>query len=171
VTSEKPSATTGPDWDAIERDYSAGLLTVSEICALYAVPYSTIYYRIRTQRWQLRRASSPAGRRRTKANLTGRLLKALDLKMSQFEKRMAEGAASDSPADSERDARTLNALVRLFEKLNAIDANETPARMKMNKPALAPQSAAPALKDPLHADHIRGELARRLDKLRGQIGG
>ena len=160
------------DWDAIAHDYAAGALTVDEICAAHAVTRSMVYYRAKTRGWQLRRARSHAAGRRDEANLTKRLLSALDLKMTQFENRLSEDAAAATAADAERDARTLNTLVRLFEKLKGLGGKGAgpPASTRTAKFA-ATTAATSSRKDAHDADRLRGELARRLETLRGQLGG
>jgi hypothetical protein len=82
---------------------------------------------------------------------------------------MAESAASATAADSERDARTLNTLVRLFEKLKGLGLSEAAGRRA--QPAKSAPADDSSVKDAHDADALRGELARRLEKLRGQLGG
>jgi DNA primase large subunit len=126
-----------------------------------------LYHRAKIDGWRMRRPH----RRRSRADLAKRLLGALELKMTRFENRMAESAASANAADSERDARTLNTLVRLFEKLKGLGLGEAAtrrARPAKSAPAPADDSS---VKDAHDADALRGELARRLEKLRGQLGG
>lgn len=108
-------------------------------------------------------ASRIAARPARKADLSRRLLTALDQKMTEFETRIADGA-TPTAADSERDARTLNTLVRLFEKLRGFGE-------KSQSRARASDSAAPAGKDAHDADRLRNELAQRLERLRLGIGG
>ena len=91
-----------------------------------------------------------------------RLMNALDQKMTAFEARLAESDAS--AADSERDARTLNTLVRLFDRLKTVDE-------KSLRRAPAANTAIPAAKDVIDADRLRRELARRLARLRAGHGG
>ena len=166
----------GPDWDTVAHDYAAGALTVDEICALHSVDRRTLYDRARRAGWELRSPAIAAatrkaiGARKRKTDLSQRLLTLLERKMSEFETRIADGPAS--AADSERDARTLNTLVRLFEKLQGFGStNATGGRTSRGAVALTATNAAPCAKDTHDADRLRNELARRLDKLRGDIGG
>ncbi|MEJ2118421.1 MAG: hypothetical protein P8Y36_11245 [Alphaproteobacteria bacterium] len=184
------------DWDAIARDYAAGALTVTEICTLHGVSSSTLYSRANKSRWKKRKrsatpkaapnaaasengaskasAKSTPRKRRSKQppDLTQRLLIALDQKMTEFETRMAEGA-SLSAADSERDARTLNTLVRLFDKLKSFGekpgaAKKSATPMTSGTPAAAASaSAQPSASgnDAHDADRLRHELAQRLARL------
>jgi hypothetical protein len=91
-----------------------------------------------------------------------RLMNALDQKMTAFEKRLTESDAS--AADSERDARTLNTLVRLFDRLKTVD-------VKSLRRTPATTVPIPDAKDAIDADRLRRELARRLARLRASHGG
>lgn len=152
------------DWDAIARDYAAGVLAVSDICALHSVSRRTLYRQAELDGWPLRNFAGLRVRRRSRDGLAKRLLSALDLKMTQFENRMVANASGETAADSERDARTLNTLVRLFDKLKGFgDKAEGGAR--------ASDCSAPAGKDAHDADRLRHELAQRVARLRAGIGG
>ena len=162
------------DWDAIARDYAAGALTVTEICTLHSISPSVLYFRANKMRWKKRRGSaapkvaakSSPRKRRTKhpPDLTQRLLTALDLKMTEFETRMAEGA-SLSAADSERDARTLNTLVRLFDKLKSFGEKTASGKNAAAPTASASAQPSPSGNDAHDADRLRHELAQRLERL------
>ena len=152
------------DWDAIAHDYAASTLTVSEICALHSVSRSVLYNRALLDGWIRRSARRPA---KGKADLARRLLTALDHKMTDFETRMTQAAAGALPAtaaDSERDARTLGTLVRLFDRLKGFGA-------KAAASAGAAAGSRTAGKDIHDADRFRNDLARRLESLRDSIGG
>lgn len=110
-----------------------------------------------------RRYAATGGSR--KSTLTRRMLLALDCKMTEFETRMKRAASANATsADSERDARTLGALVRLFDKLKGSGAKAAPS-------AASPAAGPPARKDHYDADKLRHDLARRLQSLRDGIGG
>ena len=163
------------DWDAIAHDYAASTLTVSEICALHTVSRAALYGRAMLDGWikrSDRRASAvhhppPRHLAKGEADLARRLLTALDHKMTDFETRMTQAAAGALPAtaaDSERDARTLGTLVRLFDRLKGFGA----------KTAASAGTAAGSRtggKDFHDADLYRNDLARRLESLRNSIGG
>ncbi len=160
-----------PDWAAITRDYAEGVLTVNEICAAHSISRSQLYYRSRAENWPLRRAFSRAARRRAQLDLTDRLVTALSLKMSEFENRMSgcAGAALKTAADSERDARTLNTLVRLFEKLKSIDEKSQAAAPLAT--LARPNKAGTIKRHANDADRIRTELANRFEKLQRELRG
>lgn len=162
------------DWAAIAHDYAATALTVSEICALRSVSLSTLYYHAKRDGWIKRsatRRAAPIGRPAIltdngEADLARRLLTALDQKMTEFETRMTQAAAFPpaTAADSERDARTLGTLVRLFDKLKGFSA-------KAGAGVGAASGSRIAGKDNHDADRFRNDLARRLESLRDSIGG
>lgn len=158
-----------PDWDAIEREYAANEVTVDGICAVHGITRWQLYHRARNYGWPLRRSSSLAARHRIQTEFAHRLMTALDLKMTQFENRIAEAG---SAADSERDARTLNTLVRLFEKLKGLSAPAAKTGVRVaTLVRRAPTAAASTERRDYEADKLRNELAQRLERLRGQIGG
>jgi transposase-like protein len=151
------------DWAAIAQAYAAPDLTVTDICERYKVPRTALYVHIREQGWEQRSdAVSQCQRRRAREqDFAKRLMNALEKKMTAFENRMAQGDAS--AADSERDARTLNTLVRLFDKLSAHETSRV--RPRAGAPSSHPK------KDAIDADSLRHDLARRLEKLRASHGG
>lgn len=151
-------------WAAVAADYAAGELTVAEICTRYGITPKALYTRAREQGWRLRRgraqtAASPPKRPRrgphaARKALIARLYQALEHKMSEFESRLPNGA--QTAADHERDTRTLNTMVRLFERLSALDEKAGAAsgddRGDLNGDARA----------------LREDLARRLERLRAE---
>jgi len=145
---------TSAKWAAVAADYSAGSLTVAEICSRYAITPRALYARAKRERWPLRR---PGGKRRAepasegRRQLIARLYQALERKMSEFELRLADGA--QTAADHERDTRTLNTMVRLFERLSVLDEKA---------------GAAAGDDSDLNADAraLRADLAQRLERLR-----
>ena len=163
-----------PDWDAIAHAYAAKVLTVKALSALHGVRLSDLYNHAKRDHWLMRRPATarprpPSSPRRPKgeAALLRRLMTALDRKMTDFETRMTLAAADSAPttaADSERDARTLNTLVRLFDKLKGFGA-------KAAASAGVKAGSRTDGKDIHDADRFRNDLARRLERLRDGIGG
>jgi hypothetical protein len=155
------------DWEAIARDYAACVLSVSDICALHAVSRSALYdHARRNERWLYRVTLAGGPPRPTREQDLGqRLFNALDRKLSEFERRHAAATADGtvpSAADAERDARTLNTLVRLFDKLQGY-AKKAACRPAPPASAAAAASAEPV---PQGTDALRSTLARRLETLR-----
>jgi len=100
------------------------------------------------------------GGRSRRAGIISRLYAALESKMREIEHRI-ERASDDSTqslsaADSERDARTLTALARLFEKLSDLDTS--PAADAGHK------GEVPADKE-IDADRFRLKIADRLERM------
>ncbi len=100
--------------------------------------------------------------RKRREEMVRRLYEALDGKMREIEGRISrarerEGGDEISPADSERDARTLNTLTRLFEKLTDLDGRGDLEGVKEN-------AADPAAKE-IDADRFRREIADRLARM------
>jgi len=94
------------------------------------------------------------------AGIIARLYAALDHKMREIEHRIErashDGGEGLSAADSERDARTLTALARLFEKLSNLDTGS----------ATDPASKGEASIDKeIDADRFRLKIAERLEKM------
>jgi hypothetical protein len=145
---------------------------ISEICARHRVSLSAFYRHRKRGGWLTRKAPV---RRSAYRDLARRLFTALDRKVTEFESRLTEGAASS--ADSERDARTLNTLVRLFDKLQDYDVKAAKAANagKAGKDASAiysaPASKAVNAEIAHDSDRLRHDLAQRLEKLRAGIGG
>lgn len=163
-----------PDWAAIADAYARGPLTVAQICTKFGISRTALYRQARQLGWPRRRKTlrERAGsahavvrteKRRKSAlggrdQIIGRLYEALERKMTELETRIEEGRRS--AAECERDARTLNTLVRLFERLSDM---EDKSRSKTDAPTQA--SGETIDQD---AVRLRKELARRLDRLRSE---
>jgi hypothetical protein len=93
------------------------------------------------------------------AALGRRLFDALERKLSNFERHL-ETATPGTTADSERDARTLNTLVRLYHKL------ETLGGVPAGAVKTAAATDAPTTTGDHDADRLRHALAQRLETLR-----
>lgn len=95
-----------------------------------------------------------------RAGIISRLYAALDHKMREIEHRIERasqaGGEGLSAADSERDARTLTALARLFEKLSDLDTSSAAQAV--------PKGEAPAGKE-IDADRFRLKIADRLERM------
>jgi len=153
-------------WAAVAADYAAGKLTVAQICTQYGITRKALYAHAREQGWPLRsgrvrRSAGGAGRRRephtARKALIARLYKALERKMSQFESRLPNGA--QTAADHERDTRTLNTMVRLFERLSALDEKAETGGASGHDNSVGVNADARALRE---------DLARRLERLRAE---
>jgi hypothetical protein len=156
------------DWAAIARDYAANALTVDDLCAAHRITRTAFYNFARRENLPLRVPMKDGVKRRRirEEDLAQRLLNALDRKMRAFEARLAQGHdAAPSAADAERDARTLNTLVRLFDRLQAAAKDPEPAKAARGR-ARPPAQPVRAGKDMDDADFLRRDLAQRLERLR-----
>lgn len=152
------STNPAPDWQAIAQDYGERVLSVMEICILHDISHKRLYERINDEGWPRRRRPNKFSASRAQAStadMPNRLLRALDMKMTELENRMATNAEPASAADFERNVRTLNTLVGLFEKLKK--QAETDAADTKNA-----DGEKSALQD---ADELRRQLAERLKRL------
>lgn len=162
LTSTNPA----PDWQAIAQDYAERLLSVEEICLLHDIGPKRLYQRIKDEGWPGRRKPNKYSANRvlaSAADMPNRLLRALDMKMTELENRMAAGTEPPTAADCERNARTLNTLVGLFEKLRKQAALDQAPGQKASGGAVSPAGAR-------DADELRRELAERLQRLNRGAG-
>jgi len=156
-----------PNWGAVSEAYARGDLTVAEICTRYGITQHALYSRARKQGWPPRRRRGPA---RPPVNtpcssggsareaLIARLYNALERKMSEFEARQSQGA--QTAAEHERETRTLNTMVRLFERLG-----ELKEKAQANNAVSRDDGDISA-----DARSLRQDLARRLERLRTEHG-
>ncbi len=152
---------TSSKWAAVAADYADGKLTVAEICARHGITHKALYAQAKRQGWPLRRTGRPAplsgGRPKSqqpRQALIARLYKALEKKMSEFESRQPNGA--QTAADHERETRTLNTMVRLFERLAALEE-----KARTDDAASRDDGGVTA-----DARALREDLAQRLERLR-----
>lgn len=155
-------------WAAVAADYVAGEWTVAQICTRYGISQKALYEQVKKQGWPLRSAGEQSsadvrkqrrGAKTTRKALIARLYRALEQKMSEFESRLDD--ETPEAADHERDTRTLNTMVRLFERLSALEEK-----------GRAGKAAAQDDRGGVNADAraLREDLARRLERLRTEHG-
>jgi hypothetical protein len=152
-----------PDWRAVARDYRARILSVREICALHGIGLTKLYNQVELQGWPKRQKNlrpTPLQQRKLETDMSQRLLGALVMKLTELENRMKSTTETSSAADCERDARTLNTLVRLFEKL------KSNAEADASGDSKTVSSTNPTGQNKRDADCIRKDLTRRLTRLR-----
>lgn len=107
-------------------------------------------------------SACPEEPRARRNRIVERLYGLLERKMDEIKDRMdrmqsgGDGAGL-SPADSERDARTLNTLSRLLEKLTALEGDGEHKDMKEKDPDLAARESG--------AEPFRQEIAERLARM------
>jgi hypothetical protein len=185
-------------WANVRRAYVDGSQPVKQICTEFGIDTFKLYARARQDQWPKRLAKILAARtaakaiaqpteaishadpdsaelplpsnQRARSALIRRLYKAIDTKLKQMEKLMAS-AAETSPADHERETRTLSTLIRNFERVSEFDPDLTKpaAAHAANAPAgssSSPSSAAsPSTAD---AERLRRDIAERLVRIHEQ---
>lgn len=151
-------------WAAVAADYVADKLTVPQICARHGVSRAALYRQVRKGGWprRLRLRSARSGARgaggkpdNSRRALIARLYQVLERTMTEFEARLAVSAQTGT--DHERDARTLNTMVRLLERLSALEEKGGEGKAAARDDGGAVTADAPALRE---------DLARRLERLR-----
>jgi hypothetical protein len=166
------------DWDTIKHAVLYSGLSYRRISDRHGSCEKTIGNKARKEGWvrvvplqplpcgrRARPPGAPRPKRETadqirRRQMVRRLFEVLDTKLREIEERMAdaraEGTAPQSAADSERDARSLTALARLYAKLVELDDAAKTAGEGSDK------GAATRSDD---ADQLRRDLALRLERL------
>ena len=94
-------------------------------------------------------------------SLAARLYLAIDRKVQEIEMRMQQAEDEGrSAANSEREARTLSALARVYAKLVELDGASKPATEKRET-----ESKPSSARSGEDAEQLRRDLARRLERL------
>lgn len=174
------------NWEGIEQAYVDGDWSLRRIAEAFGTTEYLIRKRANADGW-IRRVGTkplPSGRKprapgapkakcataeeRRRRNLVRRLLDVLDKGLMQVEARMAPdaetGGQPPSAADSERDARTLAGLARLYAKLVELDAGaEGGGKAEQGQGALKPEATD-------DADRLRRDLALRFQRLNQSRG-
>ncbi len=143
-------------WADIARAYAGGTETVAAIAARHGIDRGVIIRRAQIDGWPRRRAPSHAPRaptERAQAALMRRLFNAIKTKLKHLETSMKSGKAI-SAADSERQTRQINHLIRSFETVTEL------ARARDNAAGAAAASASAA-----DAERMRAEIAERLERV------
>lgn len=148
-------ARTRVDWPALRSAYKSGC-GIEDLCQRFDVARQTLMRKVRTEDWPAQTSPpTPAlpkrGRRRP---ILSRLFSALEMTMSDLEDRLLK-QTSATAAERERDAKLLGSMAALYEKLKEMQADERKGR---KSPPRGGQKRS--------ADHLRDELAARLDGLR-----
>ena len=170
------------DWEQIEHDYIHGDWSIRRIAEARGSSGTTIGKRAKKEGWvrlvgTKRLPTGPKPRlpgaprpkpmtpdQRRRRQMLKRLFEVLDGKMRQIEERMAQAESADgagqSPAEAERDMRTLSSLARLYAKLVELDEAAKPPASKDGQ--VSDNDTATRSED---ADRLRHDLALRLERL------
>jgi len=120
------------DWAAVRRAYSAGDVSIIDICQTHGISAGRLYRRLKKEDWPrrgpVRTAASKTHKQIHKSKierlylLLDRLMK--EIEMEPIRAANEEGAGGAGTADRERSARTLSSLIRSFEKIKELEAEE-----------------------------------------------
>ncbi|MBN4046367.1 hypothetical protein JYU02_00020 [bacterium AH-315-P15] len=144
------------DWDGVAAAYTEGTATLKEIGAEFDVTAGSICHRAKLEGWPAR-ARVTKRSRKPGATFEWRLARALDKQIAELEERWADGEAADAVL-AEKEARTLNVLIRTAEKLKELEVMTL--KKSGAKGDKENQGAAR-----LDRKRLRETLERRLDKL------
>ncbi len=144
------------DWDAVAAAYNEGTLTLKEIGERFKVSAGAVSNRARREDWPPR-SRSIEHRRKPGATFEWRLARALDKQITELEERWADVEPADAVL-AEKEARTLNVLIRTAEKLKEL---EVMASKKSGAKSVKENQRA----ERLDRKRLREVLERRLDKL------
>jgi transposase-like protein len=110
------------DWEAVRQAYVNQSTPVRDICRTHGIFSQTLYRRAGKEGWPRRREPREDAEARKTLKLLARLRRLARDQIDQIEARRADTQDRSSPADAERDARTLTALAKLIEHIAAIEA-------------------------------------------------
>jgi hypothetical protein len=169
----------GVDWDAVRHDFLHSGMAQRRIAWKHGTSANKMRERQRAEgwvrvapcvkrptRWSGPRAGEPpTPTQLRRGRLNKRLHAILDAKLTELELRMAE--RKDGPqnaADTERDTRTLTAILQIITKLGALeDAARAADKNDKNANENADTTGARTEDD---ADRLRRDLAARLARIR-----
>ena len=146
---ERPSR--ARDWAAIREAYASRETSIRDICRIHGIHSQELYRTVQKEGWPLRRESR-GGRRQTLQMLT-RLRRIAESQIDEIETRSARTELA-TPAEPERDARALTALVKLIEHIAALEA-----KIHVRRDATREDAGGPS---PADRARRRSELADKL---------
>ena len=154
-------------WDQIRLAYEMSRETLAELALRFRVSVSAIQYRAKKEGWLPRRPRKGAIRSGSQDVLIRRLYRTIDHKLAQLEERMANDDDDLSIADHERETRALGQLIRNFEKVSGLEAEQSGGTDR-GPGGKSDEPAAGLATDP---ERLRNELAERILRLREkQVG-
>ena len=161
-SSSKRSATPQAIWDEIRMAYEMSRETLAQLAIRFGVSVSAIQYRAKKEGWLPRRPRKGAVRTGAQDVLIRRLYRTIDHKLAQLEERMANDDDKLSIADHERETRALGQLIRNFEKVSGLEAEQCGGADHVPG-GKSEEPAAVLVTDP---ERLRNELAERILRLR-----
>ena len=118
------------DWAAVRHAYCCSDQKVGDICRQHSVSIPALYYHRNNEDWPPRNKTASASAHKSKQihkSKIERLYLLLDRLMKEFEMEPmnaagGEGMPKTGTAERERSARTLSSLIRSFEKIKELEA-------------------------------------------------
>jgi uncharacterized protein YjcR len=149
---EIPAA--APDWVRVRKEYEGGAIRLGDLAELAGVTPQKLMAVARREGWKPRRVagSRPVPVRSTIARLKSLLQQRLAALDGELEALGAEATA----ANSERDIRAINTLVRTLEKVLELERRDRAARAKRRKQ---------------HRDYTDADRQALAERLKGLAGG
>lgn len=120
------------NWVAVRHAYCEGKQSLVEICRQYGLTNRQLRYRREKEGWPPRQSGQPSQKSTSDTSpqrQIARLYRLLDRLMNEIEALpdhadTEKGAPEMSSADRERSARTLSSVIRSFEKIKELEAEE-----------------------------------------------
>jgi hypothetical protein len=154
MTVTEPTARRAPDWAEIRRLYEERPdLHVTAICERMGVSPTTLRWHARHKGWRRRIKSVQGKAPNPRQTLLNRLYNAIELKVKQLEENMSQDGPK-SPADAERETRTIGSLIRNVEKV-------TELKGELDRAGAEPQLRSQRL-TPEDTERVCRELAERI---------
>ena len=149
------------DWGAVRAAYESGQGTIKNIAEHFSVTVHAISYRAKKEKWRRRRKpQSQKPKRKSQNSVIQRLYRTIDRKLAQLEAHMTTDDDL-TIADHERETRALGQLIRNFEKVSGLEADQHGSKHK--KIRKSDDDTEVAAVDP---ERLRNELAERILRLR-----
>ncbi|MGI9422767.1 MAG: hypothetical protein ACR2PA_06210 [Hyphomicrobiaceae bacterium] len=150
------------DWNAVRVAYESEQETIRSVADRFDVAVHAINYRAKKHNWRRRRRKRDTGDTNPQRVLVQRLYRTIDRKLAQLETRMQNDNDDLTIADHERETRALGQLIRNFEKVSGLEADQID-KAKDARGANSEDEADAASIDP---ERLRNELAERILRLR-----
>ena len=153
MTATEHAARSASDWADIRRLYEERRdLNVTAICERMGVSPATLRRRARQEGWR-RRIKCVQRKPDPRLTLLDRLYNAIQIKVKQLEENMSQDGPK-SPADAERETRTIGSLIRNVEKV-------TELKGELDRAGAEPQLRSHRL-TPEDTERVCRELAERI---------
>ena len=123
----------GPvDWARIRQDYETGVKTVAALAAAAGLcSWQELAQRAKREGWKRRHPARPKAK--NTRDTIGRLKQLLQQRLADLEGQIGHIGEQATAAESERDIRAMNTLVRTLEKVLELERKDRAARAKRRR--------------------------------------